>query len=112
MHVSGHLAVRVGWGIADATRDGQGWHRDTRIESMTLNEVGFKGGSVQSQILQCLNSVSMNMPARLALHQGVPHGGELVGIHDPIGYSLCLHELIKLDGGEIMVYCEGMLLFP
>lgn len=59
---------------------------------MTLKEMGFKGGSAQSQTLQCLNSVSVKMPARLALHPGDPHGGDSVGIHDPTGHSLCLRD--------------------
>lgn len=39
---------------------------------MSLKEVGFKGGSVWSQTLQGMNSLSVNMPARLAVHQGDP----------------------------------------
>lgn len=38
------------------------------METMALEEMGFEGGSAQSQSLQCPNSVSVKMPARLALH--------------------------------------------
>lgn len=34
---------------------------------MSLKEVGFKGGSVWSQTLQGMNSLSVDMPARLAV---------------------------------------------
>lgn len=64
---------------------------------MATKEVGFKGGSVQSQTL---NSLSVDMSARSVVHQGgprvpfiiaTPQDGVSVGTHGPIGYSLCLN---------------------